>query len=74
MVSFWDAIDALREGRLVHILPDWYQPADIWAVSIARLGSSAKVRLCVDTLKQQFTRGPLALPLQTGLLSKRGRR
>jgi LysR family transcriptional regulator, transcriptional activator for dmlA len=72
MVSFWDAMENLRKGALVHILPDWRQPADVWAVSTARLSSSAKVRVCVDFLKQRFTRGPLALAPRAGLLSRVG--
>ena len=61
MVSAWDVAEHLRDGRLVHILPEWRQPADVWAVSTARLRHSAKVRVCVEFLRRHFREGPFAL-------------
>lgn len=52
--SWWDVRDSLRSGRLVHILPDYRQPANIWAVYAAPLASSAKVRVTVEFLRAYF--------------------
>jgi LysR family transcriptional activator of dmlA len=61
MASLWDVGESLASGSLVHLLPEWRQPANVWAATTSRLGSSAKVRVCVGFLKQQFASGPLAL-------------
>jgi len=61
LVSLWDVRDSLRAGKLVRILPEWRQRADVWAVTTARLATSAKVRVCVAFLKEHLTRGPLSL-------------
>ena len=34
-------------GRLVHVLRDYEEPADVWAATTTHLGQSAKVRVCV---------------------------
>lgn len=52
--SFWDVRESIENGWLVHILPDYYQPADIWAVYVSRLATSAKVRVTVEFLRDYF--------------------
>ncbi|WP_170925080.1 LysR substrate-binding domain-containing protein [Serratia proteamaculans] len=52
--SFWDVRESIENGRLVHLLPDYYQPADIWAVYVSRLATSAKVRVTVEFLREYF--------------------
>lgn len=59
--SRWDVHADLLAGRLVSILPPYWQPADIWAASTVRLSHSAKVRVCVRFLQEQLARGPFAL-------------
>jgi LysR family transcriptional activator of dmlA len=59
--SRWDVHADLLAGRLVSILPAYWQPADIWAASTVRLSHSAKVRVCVRFLQEQLARGPFAL-------------
>lgn len=54
--SQWDVGPLLRDGRLVNLLPDWRQEANIWAVYPSRLGNSAKVRVCVEFLQAEFSR------------------
>ncbi|BFG79022.1 LysR substrate-binding domain-containing protein [Paraburkholderia terrae] len=61
MASIWDVASSLESGALVRVLPQHQQPADVWAVTSARASSSAKIRVCVDFLKEQLTRGPYAL-------------
>lgn len=46
--SMWDIAPDLRAGRLVQVLPDYRQDADIWAVYPSRLSGSARVRACVE--------------------------
>jgi len=48
--SLWDVAALLQAGRLVQVLPDYRQDANVWAVMPQRQTSSAKVRACVDFL------------------------
>jgi LysR family transcriptional activator of dmlA len=52
--SLWDVGAHLKAGRLVQVLPDWRQDANIWAVYPARLDRSAKVRVGVEFLEAYF--------------------
>jgi LysR family transcriptional activator of dmlA len=52
--SWWDVHDSLQDGRLVQVLSDYHQPADIWAVYTSPLARSAKVRVAVDFFRQYF--------------------
>jgi LysR family transcriptional activator of dmlA len=54
--SIWDVRALLDSGALVQVLPGVTQPANVWAVYPARLASSAKVRVCVDFLADEFSR------------------
>ncbi len=46
--SYWDVKDNIHSGKLVHILPEYFQSANIWAVYVTRLAMSAKVRVSVE--------------------------
>jgi LysR family transcriptional activator of dmlA len=59
--AVWDVAANLDAGELVRVLPSYRQTAEVWAVSTARLTSSAKVRVCVRFLQEQLTNGPFAL-------------
>jgi LysR family transcriptional activator of dmlA len=61
MGSIWDVAASLQDGRLVPVLPAYRQRADVWAVTSARSSHSAKIRVCIDFLRQQLTSGPYAL-------------
>ncbi|HCD7253441.1 TPA: LysR substrate-binding domain-containing protein [Citrobacter farmeri] len=52
--SWWDVCDNIASGHLVHVLPEYYQPANIWAVYVSRLATSAKVRIAVEFLRRYF--------------------
>nr|WP_217444028.1 MULTISPECIES: LysR substrate-binding domain-containing protein [Burkholderia cepacia complex] len=54
--SIWDVRALLDSGALVQVLPGVVQHANVWAVYPARLASSAKVRVCVDFLADEFDR------------------
>ena len=53
--SQWDVRKSLENGKLVHILQDYSQQANIWAVYAAPLANSAKVRVTVEHLRQYFS-------------------
>ncbi len=61
MASVWDVAASVRAGKLVRVLPDWQQPADIWAVTSARASASVRMRVCLEFLKAQLSQGPQAL-------------
>ncbi|QYY27968.1 LysR family transcriptional regulator [Cupriavidus pinatubonensis] len=61
MASVWDVADSIREGELMQVLPAWQQPADVWAVTSARASSSARMRVCIEFLKDRLSQGPFAL-------------
>ena len=50
--SLWDVGPSIARGDLVHLLPDYAQEVDVWAVSPSRLSTSAKVRVCVEFLEE----------------------
>jgi len=64
MVSIWDVADNLKDGSLVRVLPNYLQPADVWAVTATRASTSAKVSSCINFLKEQLNDGPFALNTQ----------
>ncbi|MDH4563768.1 LysR substrate-binding domain-containing protein [Pseudomonas sp. BN411] len=52
--SWWDVGESLENGRLVQVLPEYRQPANIWAVYAAPLATSAKIRVTVEFFRQYF--------------------
>lgn len=54
--SVWDIAPLLASGELVQVLPGHEQEANVWAVYPSRLGTSAKVRVCVEYLETYFAR------------------
>lgn len=58
MASVWDIAAKLESGALGRMLPNHAQRADVWAVTSTRSSSSAKIRVCVEFLKEQLTSGP----------------
>jgi DNA-binding transcriptional LysR family regulator len=46
--SLWDIQAQLDNNKLVQVLPEYYQSANIWAVYRTPLFSSAKLRVCVE--------------------------
>jgi len=63
LLSVWDIADAIRSGQAVRVLAQYSEPADIWAVLSSRSANSAKVRVCLEFLKDQFSCGPFALDM-----------
>ncbi|UXH77147.1 LysR substrate-binding domain-containing protein [Roseateles amylovorans] len=54
--STWDVDPLIAAGQLVHLLPEFVQEANVWAVYPSRLSTSAKVRVCVDFLAAHLAR------------------
>ncbi|PTU04694.1 LysR family transcriptional regulator [Pseudomonas sp. HMWF031] len=50
--SMWDVKPMLEKGRLVQVLADYSQSANVWAVYPTRLSESAKLRVCVEFLEE----------------------
>ncbi|QZI70043.1 LysR family transcriptional regulator [Pseudomonas protegens] len=53
--SMWDVKPMLEQGRLVQVLHDYSQSANVWAVYPTRLSESAKLRVCVEFLEEYFS-------------------
>lgn len=56
--SIWDIGHSLADGSLVRVLPAYHQPADVWAIYPARLGTTANVRVCVRFLEEWLGEPP----------------
>jgi len=52
--SMWDARGYLDSGALVQVLPEYTQPASVWAVYPQRLSGSGRVRVCVEFLRRHL--------------------
>lgn len=52
--SLWDVKPLLEQGRLVQVLADYTQSANVWAVYPTRLAYSGKLRACVEFLQAHF--------------------
>ena len=52
--SLWDVKPLLDQGRLVQVLPEYSQSANVWAVYPTRLAYSGKLRACVEFLQEHF--------------------
>jgi LysR family transcriptional activator of dmlA len=53
MSADWLFRDGLTGGRLVRVLPEWSQPASIYAAATTRSTQSAKVRLFLEYLREE---------------------
>ncbi|MEQ1104460.1 LysR family transcriptional regulator [Acinetobacter ursingii] len=72
--SIWDVADELISGQLQHILPQYWQDADVWAVYPSRLKSSSKLQTCILFIQnelinrlqhiQNLSRGQLIQPIE----------
>lgn len=53
--SVWDVAPYLRNKKLVRVLPEYCQDADVYAVYPSRLASSARLRVCVEFLTDRLS-------------------
>lgn len=63
LLSRWDVAQSLREGALAPVLPQYRQPADIYAVTPVRSHLSTKLQVCLSYVREQLTAGEYALDL-----------
>jgi DNA-binding transcriptional LysR family regulator len=57
--SEWDVADALKSGKLVHVLPDWeLASADVVALVPQRKGMSARVKTFIAFVSERFSPTP----------------
>jgi LysR family transcriptional activator of dmlA len=61
LLSRWDIAQRLRDGSMVRVLPQYEQPADLYAAMTVRASQSAKLRICLDFLRDHLASGPHAL-------------
>ena len=52
--SIWDVRNDLNQGRLIHILPDYFEQADVWAVHVSSSHNSPKIRVTIQHLREWF--------------------
>ena len=64
--SAWDVAPYLADNRLVHVLPQWYQEANIWALYTQRASESARIKVFIDFLTDYFAEK--SLPMMGGRL------
>ncbi|WP_213992394.1 LysR family transcriptional regulator [Sodalis sp. dw_96] len=56
--SRWDVQKYIDGGQLIHLLPEYAQSADIWAVYTVKPSTSTRLKLCVDFLADYFQSNP----------------
>lgn len=49
--SIWSVRTELKAGRLVQVLPEWRQPADVYAVYSRQAGARANLKVFIDQLE-----------------------
>lgn len=59
LATDWFFAASLRSGLLTRVLPQWHEPADVWAVTTTRTAQSAKVRVFVEALRLEMRAGGL---------------
>ncbi|MDR6353015.1 DNA-binding transcriptional LysR family regulator [Pantoea sp. SORGH_AS 659] len=64
--SVWDVAPYLSENQLVHVLPQWYQEANVWAVYTQRASESPRIKVFIDFLVDYFAEK--SLPMMKGKL------
>ena len=65
LLASWDIHTQVTSGDLVRVLPDYYEPADMYATTAARIHQSPKLQLCLKFLINHLRQGPHALQVET---------
>lgn len=53
--SLWSVLPELQSGKLVRVLPQWHQGADVFAVYSRSLRNSASLRVFIENLEKYLT-------------------
>jgi len=56
--SRWDVQKYIHNGRLIHILPEYAQSANIWAVYPVKPSGAMRLNVCVNFLADYFQKNP----------------
>ena len=62
--SCWDVQKYIDRGLLIHLLPEYAQSANIWAVYTIKPSTSTRLKLCVDFLAEYFHLNPPVPPTE----------
>lgn len=54
--SQWNVANELQQGKLIQILPQWAQTADVYAVYSRSIKTNASLRVFVENLEQYLTK------------------
>ncbi len=73
LFSCWDIAPALASGAVERVLPDYCQPADIYAVTTGRIENSSKLQLCLSFITEQLRDGPHALDTSIAMQTQENR-
>jgi LysR family transcriptional regulator, transcriptional activator for dmlA len=65
LLASWDIHEQIESGDLVRILPEYHQPADVWATTVARVNQSPKLQQCLKFIVDHLKAGPFALHVTT---------
>lgn len=52
--SQWDVRQYIEKRQLIHILPEYYEQASVWAIYPTKLEDSLKTKKCVEFLEEYF--------------------
>lgn len=63
LLSQWDVAQSLRQGKLMQVLPELRQPADVYAAMPIRSTQSAKLQVCLQFLRDHLVAGRYGLDL-----------
>ena len=65
LLASWDIHEQIENGDLVRVLPEYHQPADVWATTVARVNQSPKLQQCLKFIVDSLKLGPYALHVTT---------
>ncbi|MBR9829951.1 MAG: LysR family transcriptional regulator [Oceanospirillales bacterium] len=54
--SIWNVMHELEQGQLVHVLPEWQQVADVYAVYSQSIRTNANLRTFIENLEQYLAK------------------
>lgn len=54
LCSVWDVIEEIQSNKLQHVLPRYWQDADIWAIYPSRLKSSSTLKTCILFIQNEL--------------------
>jgi LysR family transcriptional activator of dmlA len=65
LLASWDVHNQVKSGRLIRVLPDYFEPADMYATTASRVNQSPKLQHCLKFLIDNLREGAFALRVKT---------